>query len=48
MEAEMKYDIHATSSFKGYDVLLSGNTDPEGRADLNEGVQRHSGAIGSG
>ena len=33
----MKYDIHATSNFKGYNAILSENTDPNGTGDLNEG-----------
>ena len=33
----MKYDIHKSANFKGYNALLSENTDPEGRGDLNEG-----------
>jgi isopenicillin N synthase-like dioxygenase len=37
IEEKMKYDIHASSNFKGYNALLSENTDPEGRGDLNEG-----------
>jgi isopenicillin N synthase-like dioxygenase len=37
MEEKMKYDIHATSNFKGYNAFLSENNDPEGRGDLNEG-----------
>lgn len=37
MEEKMKYDLHASTSFKGYNALLSENTDPEGRGDLNEG-----------
>lgn len=36
-EEKMKYDIHATDNFKGYNAFLSENTDPEGRGDLNEG-----------
>ncbi|KAG8837648.1 hypothetical protein FRB91_007991, partial [Serendipita sp. 411] len=36
-EEKMKYDIHASSNFKGYNAFLSENTDPEGRGDLNEG-----------
>lgn len=36
-EEKMKYDIHKTDNFKGYNALLSENTDPEGRGDLNEG-----------
>ena len=37
IEEKMKYDIHATSNFKGYNAILSENTDPNGRGDLNEG-----------
>ena len=33
----MKYDIHRSANFKGYNALLSENTDPAGRGDLNEG-----------
>jgi isopenicillin N synthase-like dioxygenase len=36
-QEKMKYDIHATDNFKGYNAFLSENTDPEGRGDLNEG-----------
>lgn len=36
-EEKMKYDLHATPNFKGYNALLSENTDPAGRGDLNEG-----------
>ncbi|KIM29966.1 hypothetical protein M408DRAFT_328410 [Serendipita vermifera MAFF 305830] len=36
-EEKMRYDIHASSNFKGYNAFLSENTDPEGRGDLNEG-----------
>ncbi|PVF93068.1 Clavaminate synthase-like protein [Serendipita vermifera] len=37
IEEKMKYDIHASDNFKGYNALMSENTDPEGRGDLNEG-----------
>jgi isopenicillin N synthase-like dioxygenase len=37
IEEKMKYDIHASENFKGYNAFLSENTDPEGRGDLNEG-----------
>ena len=36
-EEKLKYDIRKSASFKGYNALLSENTDPEGRGDLNEG-----------
>lgn len=36
-EEKLKYDIRKSTSFKGYNALLSGNTDPEGRGDLHEG-----------
>ena len=36
-EEKLKYDIHKSANFKGYNSLLSENTDPEGRGDLNEG-----------
>jgi len=36
-EEKLKYDIHKSANFKGYNALLSENTDPEGRGDLNEG-----------
>lgn len=36
-EVKMKYDLHATDNFKGYNAFLSENTDPNGRGDLNEG-----------
>jgi len=31
-EEKLKYDIRKSSNFKGYNALLSGNEDPEGRA----------------
>lgn len=36
-EEKLKNDIHKSTSFKGYNALLSENTDPEGRGDLHEG-----------
>jgi hypothetical protein len=36
-EEKLKYDIRKSANFKGYNALLSGNTDPEGRGDLHEG-----------
>jgi len=36
-EEKLKYDIRKSSSFKGYNALMSGNEDPEGRGDLHEG-----------
>ena len=36
-EEKSKYDIRKSAKFKGYNVLLSENTDPEDRGDLNKG-----------
>jgi len=36
-EEKLNYDIYKSASFKGYNALLSENTDPEGQGDLNEG-----------
>ena len=36
-EEKLKYDIRKSASFKGYNALLSENTDPDGRGDLHEG-----------
>ena len=36
-EEKLRYDLHKSTSFKGYNALLSENTDPEGRGDLHEG-----------
>ena len=36
-EEKLRCDIRKSTSFKGYNALLSENTDPEGRGDLHEG-----------
>jgi len=38
-EAKMEIDSRKTPNFKGYLPLLSGNNDPEGAGDLQEGFQ---------